>query len=205
MWASVTRREALCDLPASNAPIRDVLATDSPYRTVALQSELRGVASRVLGEQAWAVRSSLFTKSAESDWFVPWHQDQTVCVQRRREAPGFSNWTRKGGIDYATAPLAVLQTVIALRLHVDPCPAGAGPLEVIPGTHRTLHDAAARHQLISTIPAKILAVAPGDILVMSPLILHRSRRMECGGTRRILHVEFTCQSLPDPLRWKYQL
>ena len=192
-------------LPVSHSPIRDVLAADSPYRALALHPELRSIASSVLGKPAWVVRANLFAKSAGADWFVPWHQDVTVCVRKRRGHSGFSNWTRKGGVDHAAAPLSVLRRMVALRLHLDACPANAGPLEVLPRTHHAMHDAPARERSILSIPATILTAAQGDVLVMSPLLLHRSCRMDRPMSRRVLHVEFACQALPDPLQWQYEL
>ncbi len=41
----------------------------------------------------------------------------------------------------------------------------------------------------------------GDVLVMSPLILHGSPRAEAPGHRRIVHVEFSSRELPKPLAW----
>jgi hypothetical protein len=41
----------------------------------------------------------------------------------------------------------------------------------------------------------------GDALLLRPLILHASRKAISAKPRRVIHLEFSAVSLPDPLRW----
>lgn len=184
------------------APRRDVLRVDSWLRDFALSQELAAIASRALGGPAFAVRANLFAKSAGSNWSVPWHQDRVVCVAQRADVAGFTGWSIKAGLHHANAPAHVLRDMVGLRVHLDPCPEAAGALEVLPRSHLEVHgDAATR--AIAGKAGHVLEADRGMVLVMRPLLLHRSRSFQSPSNRRVLHVEFARQPLPMPLRWNY--
>jgi len=192
--------DACCEAPR---PIRDVFDAGGAYEALARIPALRRLASDALGEMAWPVRASLFAKSKASNWSVPWHQDRVVWLRERHAVAGFHAWSEKGGILRASAPEAVLSRMLALRVHLDPCDRDAGPLEVLPGTHRQIHDAACRDRMSAEIAPIRLTAGAGDVLLMRPLLVHRSARASRPTTRRILHVEFASRSLPGLLRWRY--
>jgi ectoine hydroxylase-related dioxygenase (phytanoyl-CoA dioxygenase family) len=83
------------------------------------------------------VRAIFFDKSSGSNWLVPWHQDLTIAVASKCEAPGFGPWSVKDGIPHVQPPDELLKQMIALRLHLDDCDASNGALRVIPGSHTT--------------------------------------------------------------------
>ena len=85
---------------------------------------------------AFPVRSILFDKTPDTNWHVPWHQDLSICVEERHDTPGFSAWSVKEGVHHVQPPLALLERMLTLRLHLDDCGEGNGPLRVIPGSHR---------------------------------------------------------------------
>ncbi|MEM7205838.1 MAG: phytanoyl-CoA dioxygenase family protein [Planctomycetota bacterium] len=183
------------------APVRDVLAAPGWLRDLAVGAPLRALASLALGAAAHPVRANLFAKSVAANWGVPWHQDRAVCVQQREAAPGFSGWSVKAGLAHTNAPAYVLRGMVALRLHLDPCPADAGPLEVVPGSHREVLasiDPAKMTERAVTLPAR-----SGEVLAIRPLLVHRSMATQRSFARRVLHVEYAAASLPAPLRWHY--
>ena len=147
------------------------------------------------------VRMIAFQKNSQRNWFVPWHQDRTVALRVRHEANGFSRWTCKKGIPHAEAPVSLLDRMLTMRIHLDKTSLASGPLEVLPQTH-TL--GRLNRQQISTIAktmkAKICTAEPGDVLLMKPLLVHRSMRTEAP-ERRVLHLEFSPDTLPSPLEW----
>ena len=116
-------------------PVRDVLSVPGWARDLATCTALRQMASAALSAEAHPVRSNLFVKSADSNWYVPWHQDRVVCVQKHEDVAGFSGWSVKAGLPHANAPRHVLRKMVAIRLHLDACSAESGPLEVVPGSH----------------------------------------------------------------------
>jgi hypothetical protein len=73
---------------------RNLLRDVPPVRSLAESVGLRALVEPVLGPGAFAVRGLLFDKTPEVNWMVPWHQDLSVAVKRRVDAPGFGPWLR---------------------------------------------------------------------------------------------------------------
>ena len=59
----------------------------------------------------------------------------SVVLRDRREVPGFDAWTVKAGAPHAQAPVAVLERMLSLRIHLDDCGLSAGALRVVPRSH----------------------------------------------------------------------
>lgn len=79
---------------------------------LATEGCIGAVAASVLGQGAKPVRAILFNKSAETNWSLAWHQDRTICVRERREAPGFGPWTVKGGMLHVAPPFELLSKMV---------------------------------------------------------------------------------------------
>ena len=156
---------------------------------------IRDLVERVLGPNAFIVRSILFDKTAESNWAVPWHQDLTVAVGERRDIPGFVGWSVKDGIHHAQAPREVLEQMLTVRLHLDDCGIENGPLRVLPGTHKSgWLDSDTINRLKHEIPEHVCVASRGSALVMRPLLLHASSRATQPGHRRVLHIDFAAEN-----------
>lgn len=82
-----------------------------------------------------AVRGIYFDKSPAANWLVPWHQDLTLALRERREVSGFGPWSVKDGIPHVQPPVALLEKMITLRLHLDDTDETNGALRVVPGSH----------------------------------------------------------------------
>jgi hypothetical protein len=85
---------------------------------------------------AFAVPATLFDKTADANWLVPWHQDLTICVKKKVDVPGYGPWTIKAGVPHVQPPVAILDRRLAVRIHLDNCSERNGALRVLPGTHR---------------------------------------------------------------------
>jgi ectoine hydroxylase-related dioxygenase (phytanoyl-CoA dioxygenase family) len=159
-------------------------------------------ARAVLGPAARPVRAVMFDKTASTNWAVGWHQDRTIAVRARRDAPGFGPWTIKAGVPHVEPPFEILAGMITLRLHLDDCDADNAPLLVAPGSHRLgrvpAPDAAATAARIGH--ATCLAAA-GDLWIYATPILHASERARRPGRRRVLQVDYANRDLPDGLEW----
>lgn len=148
------------------------------------------------------VRALYFDKSPNANWLVPWHQDLTLAVRVRAESPGFGPWSVKDGVPHVQPPVACLERMLAVRLHLDAADAANGALRVLPGTHRTGRLAAESIQQLRADRAEHLCAADvGDALLMRPLLLHASSRSDSPRHRRVLHLEFAAFDLPENLRW----
>lgn len=148
------------------------------------------------------VRAIYFDKSSEANWLVPWHQDLTLALRSRGEAPGFGQWSIKDGIPHVQPPVELLEQMLTFRLHLDDAGESNGALRVLPGSHRRGRLSAAEiQQLRSERPEHLCAASAGDALLMRPLLLHASSRSTDTRHRRILHIEYAAFSLPAPLEW----
>lgn len=182
-------------------PVRDVLGSAGWMHDLARRQDLRDLASSALGGDARVVRANLFVKSKVTNWFVPWHQDRVVCVRRRVDFPGFTSWSTKAGLPHANAPFEVLREMIAIRVHLDPSPTEGGALEVLPGTQESVRDPEGVRD--GGRVSECLPATRGELLLMRPLVVHRSSKSRSGLPRRVLHVEYSSRPLPAPLQFHY--
>ena len=149
------------------------------------------------------VRAILFDKREGANWPVPWHQDLSLAVSERVELPGWGPWSVKSGVVYVQPPAEYLEQLLALRLHLDDCPAENGALKVLPETHLLGRLSAERIQELRTeIPETLCPARAGEVLTMRPLLLHASSPAETPTRRRVLHLELAPPDLlPEPLNW----
>ena len=163
---------------------------------------LRGHAALapLLPADAVCVQCTLFAKTPDTQWAVGAHQDLSIPVAERIDAPGFTGWREKEGVLYVQPPIDVLEQLVAVRLQLDPDADAAGPLEVVPGSHRERRSAADAAQFVA---AKRVALAPerGGAVVMRPLIVHASGKGDPAKPRRVLHFVFAPPQLPHGLFW----
>jgi ectoine hydroxylase-related dioxygenase (phytanoyl-CoA dioxygenase family) len=150
------------------------------------------------------VRGILFDKVAGKNWALGWHQDTKIAVNTHRpDLEGFTGWSEKEGIVHTLPPREVLEAGLALRLHLDPCPADNGPLQVIPFSHLNGVREAPTDDEITT--AETLVAEAGDVFWMRPLVFHGSPKAERVGHRRVLHLEYSAAKLPEGLNWAWPL
>jgi ectoine hydroxylase-related dioxygenase (phytanoyl-CoA dioxygenase family) len=152
---------------------------------------LLAMARSALGGRAVPYRATLFDKSPGSNWLVVWHQDTALPVRVRHDAPGWGPWSVKAGVHYAHAPAAALQSIVALRVHLDDSLLENGPLKVLPGSHNmgVLPDSAIRTAVAAGQPQEC-TVRRGGVIVMRPLLVHASSKSMVEAPRRILHIEY---------------
>ncbi|MCC7376739.1 MAG: phytanoyl-CoA dioxygenase family protein [Verrucomicrobiales bacterium] len=148
------------------------------------------------------VRSILFDKTVSENWAVAWHQDITIALQEEVHVPGYGPWSVKDGVVHAQAPAQLLEKMLTIRVHLDDTPPENGALRVIPGSHlygRLTNEEATR---LTLQPGIVCAAHEGDVLLMTPLILHSSRRAAKPTRRRVVHFEFAPRSALDSrLAW----
>jgi Phytanoyl-CoA dioxygenase (PhyH) len=182
--------------------IRNLLSAVPEVRQLAERSPIRAWVEPVLGPGAFAVRGLLFDKPAHANWTVPWHQDLTIAVRERIEVPGFGAWSVKSGVVHVQPPIALLERMLAVRLHLDDCGEANGPLRLLPGSHRDSRlGSDAIRQWRERVDAVPCLVPRGGIVLMRPLLLHASSPARCPAHRRVIHLEFAAESLPGDLQW----
>ena len=104
-------------------------------RALAAQLRQHSELSAYVPAEYIAAQCTYFEKSVLRNWLVPMHQDLSIPVAERVNDTGLKGWSEKEGSIFVQAPIEVLQRLIAVRLHLDPCTQSDGPLQVVPGTH----------------------------------------------------------------------
>ncbi|HEY0588071.1 MAG TPA: phytanoyl-CoA dioxygenase family protein [Pseudoduganella sp.] len=147
-----------------------------------------------------AVQCTFFEKSDSVNWLVPVHQDLSIPVRERVDDVVLRGWSRKEDRWYVQPPAGVLEQMVAVRLHLDPCGAADGPVHVVPASH--LQGAISPQDAVTMRQNEVACLAQvGDLLVMRPLLLHRSSKATGTSRRRVLHFLFGPAELPHGLEW----
>ena len=168
---------------------------------LAMDDRLQGLATDLLGEKAMPVRAILFDKVEGRNWTLGWHQDTKIAVREAKDVPGFSGWSVKEGVTHTLPPVEVLEQCVALRLHLDPCPADNGPLQVIPNSHLNgLREYPSAEEIETAVT---LTAEVGDVIWMRPLVFHGSAKSQRVDHRRVLHIEYSSANLPGGLEWAW--
>ena len=198
----VALREAVAPLAVDGrGGVRNLLA-HAQVRALAASSAARSLAAAVLGDACFAVRAILFDKTPGANWKVVWHQDLSIATRERVEMRGFGPWTEKAGVTHVQPPVAVLEQMLAVRIHLDDCGPENGPVRVIDGSHRRGRLSATQiDELRRTEPEQDCLVEQGAILAFRPLILHASAPAITPAHRRVIHIEYAADELPTPLEW----
>ena len=132
------------------------------------------------------------------------HQDLSIPVKDRVESAECSGWSEKEGQVYLQPPASVLEQIVAVRVHIDPCPSESGPLRVVPRSHSFGRVDAVRADKLRRERGQLLVpVSRGGALVMRPMILHASSKASHPQPRRVLHFVFGPRILPLGLQWRY--
>lgn len=155
-----------------------------------------------LSADARAVQCTLFIKSMITNWLVPLHQDLSIPLAGRVDSPLYCGWSRKEGELFARAPVALLQQLLAVRLHLDDCDGRNGALRVVPGSHqggRLSYAELLRERNVRG--ERLVAIDRGGALLMKPLLLHASSKVTIDLPRRVLHFVFGPGHLPGGAQW----
>jgi hypothetical protein len=170
---------------------------------VAARLRMNPAVQALLPEDAVAVQCTLFAKSLEKNWLVSPHQDLSISVRERVASPECIGWSEKEGDVFVQPPVSTLERLVAIRLHVDACPAESGALRVTPGSHREGRLDETRVRRIAALQGeRVVPVPRGGTLIMRPLLLHASSKSVGDHPRRVLHFVFGPPTLPAGLQWK---
>lgn len=145
----------------------------------------------LLDSSSPAIQAIAFDKTPETNWKVSWHQDLMFPFARPVSHPGYDLSCVKDGVHYARPPVSVLEDLTAVRLSLDPCDLGNGPLRVSPGTHHFGIIPAAQIRDHVTRAGEIACPnKSGDLLIIKPLLLHASSQATSPNHRRVLHFVY---------------
>jgi hypothetical protein len=201
--------------------LRAIVVEIGAYREVSLRTGIRnaekkfasiagltadpvliGIARERLKQRPRLVRAVFFDKTPRRNWSIGWHQDRTVALDAKVELEGWGPWSRKDGVWHVQPPRVVLDSMVTIRLHLDPSDEQSGCIRVIPGSHRaglvTQEDI---ERIVASSPSLACRVSAGDAVIMRPHVLHSSPRSVRGSHRRVVHLEYSDFELPSGLCW----
>ena len=165
-------------------------------------TEFKEKASGFVPVNAQLVRAILFNKSPESNWFVTWHQDKTVSVSRKFEELGWGAWSVKENTLHVQPPLAVLESMVTIRIHLDSTPKENGCLKVIPNSHKLgILNPEQINEVVTSENVYFCEAEKCAALIMRPHLLHASSKSSEPNNRRVLHFEFSNWQLPSAVCW----
>ncbi len=184
------------DLFAIRQFLKEVPATFN----LIFNERLNSIISQVFGDNYFVTKSIYFDKPEQSNWFVAYHQDLTISVDKKLAVEGFGPWTVKQNQFAVQPPLDILESNFTIRIHLDDTDEYNGALKVILKSHLK---GVYRPETIdwSTETEIICNVRKGGIMIMKPLLLHASNRTTNNNKRRVIHIEFSNRSLVDTLQW----
>ncbi len=81
------------------------------------------------------VKSIYFDKPETSNWYVAYHQDLTISVDRKTPLENFGPWTVKHEQFADQPPLDILEHIFTVRIHLDDTDGDNCALKVVPGSH----------------------------------------------------------------------
>ena len=161
---------------------------------------LRTIAN--ISKKAQIIKSIYFDKPPNANWIVNWHQDLTINVTGKIEVEGFKNWRVLKDRTVVQPPLAILENIFTVRIHLDKCTKENGALRVLKNTHQNGVIEVKNGVQYLQKEEVVCQVEKGGILLIKPLILHSSRRTENDKNRRVIHIEFCDMKLPRGLNWQ---
>lgn len=184
--------------------IRQFLKEVPQTRSLIFNDNLSNVIRQIFGENYFVVKSIYFDKPETSNWFVAYHQDLTISVNKKVELKGYGTWTVKQNQFAVQPPLEILKNIFTVRIHLDDTDENNGALKVVSGSHnKEIYRPATIDWTIES--ETICRVSNGGIMIMKPLLFHGSNRTTNFKKRRIIHIEFANQELPTEIEWAERL
>jgi ectoine hydroxylase-related dioxygenase (phytanoyl-CoA dioxygenase family) len=180
--------------------IRQLLNTIPNLKKLLFNKNLIELLSTLFDSTFFLTKAIYFDKPKESNWFVPYHQDISISVNKKLNLKGYKNWTFKKGQYGVQPPNKILEDTITVRVHLDKTDSNNGALKVIPNSHLNGVIRINSNEF-NTNNEQFCEVEKGGIMLMKPLLFHASNRSDNSNKRRVIHLEFNKRDLPDPLEW----
>ncbi len=184
--------------------IRQFLKEIPDVRDLIFNDHMKTIIKEIFGGKYAAVKSIYFDKPETSNWYVAYHQDLTISVDKKLELPGFGPWTAKQKQFAVQPPLDILENIYTIRIHLDDTDEHNGALKVVPESHaKGIYRPETIDWTVET--EELCCVEKGGIMMMKPLLLHGSNRTTNGNRRRVIHIEFSDRELPEGLNWSERM
>ena len=166
--------------------------------------KLKHLITQLFGINFFVTKSIYFDKTEKSNWFVAYHQDLTISVDKKLALENFGSWTVKQNQFAVQPPLEFLENNFTIRIHLDDTDENNGALKVIPKSHL---QGVYRADIINwaTETETICNTLKRGIMIMKPLLLHSSSRTTNNSKGRVIHIEFSNKELNNGLNWSERI
>jgi predicted DNA-binding transcriptional regulator YafY len=185
-------------LEAGEFSVRDLFNTNTDLPKLLFNTNIKQILAAI-SPKAFVCKAIYFDKSEQGNWFVTWHQDLTINVSKKIETEGFFGWTKKEDVISVCPPPELSHSLFTIRIHLDETTGKNGALLVIPGSHKKVHTDTEKQLITENTNATVVDVAAGGIMLMKPLLLHKSGKNASQKRRRVVHLEFSESNLPNDL------
>ncbi|WP_303317338.1 phytanoyl-CoA dioxygenase family protein [Flavivirga abyssicola] len=180
--------------------IRQLIKNIPDLADFLFNTKLTKLISDLSESEYFLTKTIYFDKPSESNWFVAYHQDLSISVDKKADLENYSNWTFKKGQYGVQPPIEILRDTVTIRIHLDKTDKNNGALKVIPKSH--LKGIIRTDSKDWDIESEVICgVEKGGAMLMKPLTLHASNRTTNGKKRRVIHLEFNKHNLTEPLAW----
>lgn len=184
--------------------IRQFLKEIPEVKDLIFNENLKTIIKEIFGENYFVVKSIYFDKPEKSNWYVAYHQDLTISVDKKVDLENFGPWTSKQNQFAVQPPLHILENIFTIRIHLDDTDENNGALKIVPKSHsKGIYRPETINWDVET--ENICNVEKGGIMIMKPLLLHGSNRTTNGKKRRVIHIEFSDRELPEELNWSERI
>lgn len=180
--------------------IRQLLKTIPGLADLLFNAKLNKLLKDLTDSTYFLTKAIYFDKPPDSNWFVAYHQDLSISVNKKMVLNDYENWTFKKGQYGVQPPLEILEDMITIRIHLDNTDKKNGALRVIKKSHINgiVRVDKKDWDNKNEVTCK---VEKGGVMLMKPLTLHASSRSSNNKQRRIIHLEFNKHELAKPLEW----
>ncbi|WP_411812313.1 phytanoyl-CoA dioxygenase family protein [Chryseobacterium scophthalmum] len=184
--------------------IRQFLKEIPDVKEFIFNDNVKEIIKEIFGEKYFTVKSIYFDKPEKSNWYVAYHQDLTISVDKKVELENYGPWTTKQNQFAVQPPLEILENIFTIRIHLDDTDENNGALKVVPKSHsKGIYRPETIDWNVET--ENICSVEKGGLMIMKPLLLHGSNRTTNGKKRRVIHIEFSDKELPEVLNWSERI
>ena len=195
-------RELLKPVEAARAGVR-LYGVTGLETVLSATGAIGGIAARRLGVGAKPVRAIVFDKTRSTNWVLGWHQDRTIIVKRRLDVAGFGPWSLKESLIHVEPPIALLNDMITLRVHLDEVGPDNAPLRIARGSHRFGRVPVAEiRRVVASSELHSCHAEAGDVWEYATPIVHASAAALAPVRRRVLQVDYANFDLPGGLKWR---
>ena len=161
---------------------------------------LKNIIESNFGKNYFITKSIYFDKPEKSNWFVAYHQDLTISVDKKIDVENFENWTTKQNQFAVQPPKEILEKNFTIRIHIDKTTKDNGALKVINRSH-SKGIQRVENMNLNNEKETICEIEKGGIMIMKPLLFHASNKTTNNERRRVIHIEFSNIELPNGLDW----